>query len=780
MLTVLLAALLLSESIIVASGGYQVAMGALATLFLVVSGIRRVSRRLIKAALLSWIVPVVVLLLRTDEVTVRLLLLILSLFLLEVIGWRSHCLLSGNDTETSWRSKISYVPLMCGLLVFTGFSSHPLVGRSWFLLQRLVDLTNWGNLNVGFSASGGETFLLTASVVISSLLLRPTRGQFLGLILVLASYLVGKQVLAILAPVTAIRLSLFHLGYAGWCALLITRFSWIARDQLRIHRLFQLSTALILLALVSSLGLHKGFDWAYRGKFHLLGKLGLINLPKESMASTGEEPATGADSYLTRPDIVIYTQGLLNWEVPSPDRIGLINAGMFGLFRKGLERLAESYNGKVILTDSVSVDCLSNAWLTVFINPTRIPTNVEVDLLRDFLHDGGSMLVLGDHTDIEGSMSALNTIISFSAIKFNFDSAIGLRKYWHGCLRMGSHDLTRGLRNEIFLQIAIGASLTIDEPAMPIVIGRYGFSDKGDYSNVQKAFMGNLKHERGERLGDLVLVACQRVGKGRILVFGDTSPFQNGALCYSWQLVENSLRWLAGLDEGSRVEDEQMAVGWDRRLGTAAGFRWPGFADEKALLDFSMMPMASLQPYENSSLGGLANSLARVGIEARAVVSTEDWSSKANYLFIVDPTKRMGKREMRLLKDFMWNGGHIILSQGYSGWRRFQLCKQMGLAIDSIPLGSGEKNDLISHKEAWPISIVDGFKDDPFDTLVLATAFGYPTVVSRRFGKGTFTLIADGRLLFDENLETERGGNLVNIRFVEMLIQAVRRVSEEG
>jgi hypothetical protein len=47
---------------------------------------------------------------------------------------------------------------------------------------------------------------------------------------------------------------------------------------------------------------------------------------------------------------------------------------------------------------------------------------------------------------------------------------------------------------------------------------------------VDRSYLGDRRHNPGEKIGDLVLVAEARYGNGRMLVFGDTSPFQNGAL----------------------------------------------------------------------------------------------------------------------------------------------------------------------------------------------------------------------------------------------------------
>jgi len=82
--------------------------------------------------------------------------------------------------------------------------------------------------------------------------------------------------------------------------------------------------------------------------------------------------------------------------------------------------------------------------------------------------------------------------------------------------------------------VVIGASLDARPPAQPLIIGKFGHSDPAMKDAWSMRMLGNEKYDPGERLGDVVLAAEQRVGKGRIVAFGDTSMMSNGLLhgCY--------------------------------------------------------------------------------------------------------------------------------------------------------------------------------------------------------------------------------------------------------
>lgn len=263
--------------------------------------------------------------------------------------------------------------------------------------------------------------------------------------------------------------------------------------------------------------------------------------------------------------------------------------------------------------------------------------------------------------------------------------------------------------------------------------------------------MGNLVHDRGESVGDVVLVAAEQVGRGRVLVFGDTSPFQNGALFLSQRLVSNAIGWLA---QRSRPVPS-------------------GYGDELALVDFSLAPEARLTLFDKASLGGLANCLARAGVEAVPAFSQAAWRSPAKYLFLVNPT-RFGHDDAGRLEVYMREGGNVILAQGFAAAPPCEpLLARFGLAVEDVPLGAGEPGGRVRHKDAWAISC-----SDTSDAVVRASAFGYPTVVTERVGQGSLTLVSDGGFFLDENLESEERAEPRNLAFVNDLILALRGSSQ--
>jgi len=456
--------------------------------------------------------------------------------------------------------------------------------------------------------------------------------------------------------------------------------------------------------------------------------------------------------------IALYSEGLLDWESPSASVLGLVRSGMFGLFRKSMERYAVSRGGVVVEVDSLTCAVLAAVNLVVFINPTRPPSPVERKRLGAFLAGGGGMLVLGDHTDICGTLAALNGVLEPTSVRFRFDSAISLREGWAGCLEIVPHAVTAGLRDEEDAQVGTGASLEIKRPAFPIVIGRYAFSDRGDYRNGGRgANMGNRGHDAGEALGDLVLVAGEEVGSGRVLVFGDTSPFQNGARFLSQRFIANSVRWLCRDDV------------------VCAGSLLPGMRpfDDAAVIDLGRCPDAARRLFGSRSLGGLANCLCRAGVSpvpGDAVSAAGAGPRAPAFIFMIAPTRRLGEAETSRLIEYMRSGGRLVLAKGYASPEPCAgLLEVLGFGIMPVPLGGGDGSAPLSHGDAWAVTC-----DGGAGTVVRASAFGFATVVTKAVGHGSFTLIGDGRLLLDADLEGEMDAVPENVEFVTALVSGLR------
>jgi hypothetical protein len=323
-----------------------------------------------------------------------------------------------------------------------------------------------------------------------------------------------------------------------------------------------------------------------------------------------------------------------------------------------------------------------------------------------------------------------------------FDSAMFEVGGWLESYEALSHPATIGLgdhRNEF--GVVTGASVESRWPARPFLVGRYGFSDAGDASNDESkggSMMGNHRYDAGEKLGDQVLAAEQRFGRGRIMVFGDTSGFTNGILFGSHDFVTRLFAvlcedvWissgrllaaliglgliLAGLWQLSCSCRREAAVlpgrPPPRRLTAAAtiiavalGFavslsatvQWTHDAatvlpvggstrDRLAYLDASHLERSSSESWREDGLGGLQLTLMRNGYVVLGLHEFDAERLKRCGLFISSsPSRPFTRKEIRAVRQFIEGGGIFICTAGWpeAGASR-ELLADLGFYVGGI------------------------------------------------------------------------------------------------
>ncbi len=223
--------------------------------------------------------------------------------------------------------------------------------------------------------------------------------------------------------------------------------------------------------------------------------------------------------------IVLYEKGFLNWLKPAHGQYGRFSIGMYGM----LPTFLQSLGAETTLTSDLSEQGLRDADVLVVIYPNEPWEPGQVDAIWNFVREGGSLLVMGEHTVAdEDGMSRFNELLTPSAIRVRFDSATFAVGGWLQSYEAMWHPITAGISDvENEFGIVIGASVQARLPARPLIIGRWGWADPGDVSSAA-AMMGNGNYDPGERLGDVVLAAEQSIGNGKVIVFGDTSSLSNG------------------------------------------------------------------------------------------------------------------------------------------------------------------------------------------------------------------------------------------------------------
>jgi len=492
-----------------------------------------------------------------------------------------------------------------------------------------------------------------------------------------------------------------------------------------------------------------------------------------------------ADS-LAGKKIVVSDKLYGNFLKPQNGDYGHLSIGMYG----DIQPFVESLGGTAVISSSVSDDELKDADALVLIYPNKPFTDepidrvlrmvdryvgwsvsgmaqqAQIDRIWKYVERGGTLLVMGEHTIEDDAVprstrSYLNQILAPSAIRVNFDSAMFEVGGWLQSYQAISHPITAGIedsRNQF--GVVIGASLDVKFPARPVLVGRWGWADPGDEGN-GASMMGNHKYDPGERLGDMVLIAEQSYGSGRVVAFGDPSNVTNGITIgahpfngrlYSY-LAHNPATdehgfgstpqtggrqalgiLLAGLLVVLLAKNPQpLAVGgvmlamtgslwfWNAEVATRAEivpdgrkirtqkiYKERGTTQDSysglAYIDNAHLGFYSEESWRPEGTMGLAMNLMRNGyLTLMAPDIKKSRLDGASLLVMPAPTKALTASERAELKAWVQEGGTLIMTVG---WDRYNLNRQLLADFDfyeeKIPLSDFPPEVIEAVRNAKP------------------------------------------------------------------------------
>ena len=513
--------------------------------------------------------------------------------------------------------------------------------------------------------------------------------------------------------------------------------------------------------------------------------------------------------------LVFAPEKTTDFEAPAFERLGVSNSGMYGLLPKYLTTRGHD----VFVTESfeqLGAELDRSSVLVVICPPEAFPQELKERVWK-FVGGGGGLLVLGDHTDIFGSMKPLNELLEPVNVKFKFDSAYSGRQYWHYSYEFIDHPVTQSL-DEVngVLQHGTGGSLSVSRPAYPVISGKYAYGDKGDYQNLG-SFLGDERYRGDERLGDLPLVAAAEYGRGKVLVFGDTSGFQNISVPYSYPLIFDVFEWLStdtviahqtlvllsaaltalaaavllfgGQLKLPRTMTLTMGVftacfvlyAWAKPEGNPPR-RVPDKSYRIAYVDGSHVGGFKLQHWADESIDGLLVNLSRNGyIPFVMRTFSPEWLKASSLYVSVAPQSHYTGSEMKQLDAFVKGGGRALIAVGYEEREASEaLLGRFGFAVGDVPLGAAPITDVVIESEeyqkiqqephfanAWPISSTDGTSLHP-----LYTYEDFDIVATKSVGSGAVTVIGDSRFLRDKVLENEDTAWPGNVTFMKGILGA--------
>ncbi|MEF8879114.1 MAG: hypothetical protein V5A64_05895 [Candidatus Thermoplasmatota archaeon] len=575
-------------------------------------------------------------------------------------------------------------------------------------------------------------------------------------------------------------------------------------------------------------------------------------------------PTTDSSKINREKTILFYGQNMLgDWRIPDYTKFGEGATGMFGLLpyymnnsgynteivvknkTKFMEQnfpknISQTYNNasanyktgmnnisirpvnfssycKIIESEEVTSDLLKNVDIFVVINLKKYFPDKEKKAIWDFVEQGGSLLVLGDHTDVGNTQKSLNNLLNPTGIRYRFDSALSMDKNfnWGPCYQLMHNPVSHKIKHLNQIQIGVGASLDVSLDSFPMIIERYGLSDKGNYDN-ENANLGDYKYQTHEQLGDIILAAGAYHGDGKVMAFGDTSGFQNLALPHSNPTVKAVFSWLDDT-ESRNMRFTQISASLILLLFSAllyfkfktqkinfvvfplviciAIFLSTGFNammiqetpthGDIVYIDTSHNERLNIEPHKDQSLSGMMTNLIR---DDYLPLILNDFSpdkiKKSEMLILNAPTRKITDQEVKFLKNYMKNGGLVLLATGYEDkTASIPLLKEFDLDIYDFPLGpvpyTEEQPELFQNQTRF----VDSWAIDRGDDKNTETLVAWPSDLTERYDLVTFTkhgsggliLIGDSQFLYDKNIESMETLWPGNIQFLKNLLDEMER-----
>ncbi len=514
--------------------------------------------------------------------------------------------------------------------------------------------------------------------------------------------------------------------------------------------------------------------------------------------------------------VKFYRKGSLDWKVPRFGTYGKRSGGMFGIMPRYLKWLG--FRSRMI--DSLTPVKLADADVLVMINLNEHLSRKEVLCVLQFVHNGGGLLLLGDHTNLGGLMVNFNRLLHFVPMRFAFDSAMPSRYTWDTLMDIRPHPITNGFAREITRSWWVGASIACRYPAVPLVIGKYCYSDWGYKHNKKKAYLGNRRFDYYERENDVVLAAAASYGRGKIMACGDTSAFHNTTFMETYPFVVNTFRLLADRDHPAAARSPAWIkiillcaivgcgilffIGGAHLLSPlavviilGAGATISGTAErggqlsdpipyqniDVAYIDYVHNGRFDLMSWEDDSIGGLKNNLLRNKYYPFLLRAFDTGKIMQSKLFIsIAPTRAYTPQETAAVMNFVKSGGTLLLSVGWEEKEAsMPLLTALGMDIDNTPLARCEytlsyatarknkksRKKITAHfSEAWPVIYEES---DAID--VICRPMGYPVIVQKHVGSGRAIVIGDSKFLLNNNLEDDDSYSVQNMLLLRRLLR---------
>lgn len=188
--------------------------------------------------------------------------------------------------------------------------------------------------------------------------------------------------------------------------------------------------------------------------------------------------------------------------------------------------------------DSLTPALLSNYDILVLKVPTSPYSPKEIEAVRDWVDDGGGLMIVGEHTNVFGYATFLNPMIAEFGVRFVADIVYELKTgdlNLHRKPELLPHPIAQNMPTDFLF--GGPCSIWEDFSARSVITERMIKTLPADYT--QRNFFPERNIQTSYRYGIFSLALSTRYGKGHIVGFGDSTIWSNFFVFISgkWELA---------------------------------------------------------------------------------------------------------------------------------------------------------------------------------------------------------------------------------------------------
>ncbi len=248
---------------------------------------------------------------------------------------------------------------------------------------------------------------------------------------------------------------------------------------------------------------------------------------------------------------------------------------MYGYFRLFEQLNTHGYSHDRLTGGRLTSGILSN-YDVMFLNLVDESrpsfTEEEIEAVRNFVHGGGGLFVIADHTNVYRHAEITNPLLAPFGIEIRYEIAVDVSP--HTVSGLGwilLTDLTDHPVNRDLVEYSFQTGGPVDGPGGIAFTSPGGWGDKWD-PDMKEGYYGNWTKDPDEQTGPQAVVQAVEYGQGRVVVVGDQNIFGDPYLMFidNRGLALNAFEWLAKRDDENPPLRNRPMAGLNIRIDTAA------------------------------------------------------------------------------------------------------------------------------------------------------------------------------------------------------------------